>query len=151
MEPTDRTISSELLRYLRQENVTISFFADKSGINSGTLSRIINGQQSISVSSLDLITKAMNLEEGSLYSLYANETCMLSSLDWRRLGPFIKRCAELRKLQIIDQVVGLMMDSLSYAAVLFECAENLYIAGYKDAAVIIYKKVAESERYQHAE
>jgi transcriptional regulator with XRE-family HTH domain len=151
LEPTDRTISSELLRYLKQENVTISFFADKSGMNSGTLSRIINGQQSISVSSLDLITKAMNLKEGSLYSLYANETCMLSSLDWRRLGPFIKRCAELRKLQIIDQVVSLMMDSLSYAALLFECAENLYRAGYKDAAVIIYKKVAESERYQHAE
>ncbi|MEX3618887.1 helix-turn-helix domain-containing protein [Paenibacillus glucanolyticus] len=152
MEPTDnKTISAELLRYLKQENLTISFFADKSGINSGTLSRIINGQQTISVSSLDLITKAMNLEKGHFYSLYATESCSLSSLDWRRLGPFIQSCAELGKLQIVDQVVSLMMDSLSYASHLFDCAEHLFEEGYKDAAVIIYRKVAESERYQHAE
>lgn len=94
MVPTDRTISTELLRYLEKEKLSISSFAIKSGINSGTLSRFINGNQPLSVSSLDLITKAMNLEEGYFYSLYVNE----STPNWRRLGPFIMRCAELRLL-----------------------------------------------------
>ncbi|SMF90280.1 Helix-turn-helix [Paenibacillus uliginis N3/975] len=151
MEPADKTISAELIRYIKKENISISSFADKSGINSGTLSRIINGNQSISVSHLDLITRAMNLEEGYFYTLYADECFMQSSLDWRRLGPFIMRCAELGKLQCIDQVIGMTMDNLSYSSLLFDSAETLYQNENKEAALIIFKTVAESEKYQHAE
>ncbi|WP_235439730.1 XRE family transcriptional regulator [Paenibacillus sp. DMB20] len=48
----------------------------------------------------------MNLEEGYFYSLYVNE----SSPNWRRLGPFIMRCAELGKLDCIVQAIDMMMD-----------------------------------------
>lgn len=47
--PTDKTISTELLRYLEKEKLSISSFANKSGINSGILSRFINGNQPLSV------------------------------------------------------------------------------------------------------
>lgn len=147
MVPTDRTISTELLRYLEKEKLSISSFAIKSGINSGTLSRFINGNQPLSVSSLDLITKAMNLEEGYFYSLYVNE----STPNWRRLGPFIMRCAELGKLYCIDQAVDLIIDNPAYSSLLFDSAEALFHKGNREAALIIYKKVAESEKHQHAE
>lgn len=151
MLPTDTTISTELLRYLKKENLSISAFANKSRINSGTLSRFIKGQQPLSVSNLDLVTEAMNLEEGYFYSLYAYECMIQSSPNWRRLGPFIMRCAELDKLKCLDQLVGMMMDNLTYSSLLFDTAEALYHKGNREAALIIYKKVAESEKYQHAE
>ncbi|MBT2763366.1 helix-turn-helix transcriptional regulator [Paenibacillus sp. ISL-20] len=147
MVPTDRTISTELLRYLEKEKLSISSFAIKSGINSGTLSRFINGNQPLSVLSLDLITKAMNLEEGFFYPLYVNE----STPNWRRLGPFIMRCAELGKLYCIDQAVNLIIDNPAYSSLLFDSAEALFHKGNREAALIIYKKVAESEKHQHAE
>jgi transcriptional regulator with XRE-family HTH domain len=149
--PTDTTISTELLRYLKKENLSISSFANKSRINSGTLSRFIKGQQPLSVSNLDLITEAMNLEEGYFYSLYANECIIQSSPNWRRLGPFIMRCSELDKLKCLDHVIGMMMDNLTYSSLLFDSAEALYRKGDREAALIIYKKVAESEKYQHSE
>ncbi|WP_235439732.1 XRE family transcriptional regulator [Paenibacillus sp. DMB20] len=143
--PTD--ISTELLRYIKKEALSISSFANKSGINSGTLSRFINRQQPLSLSNLDVITRAMNLEEGYFYSLYVNE----SSPNWRRLGPFIMRCAELGKLDCIVQAIDMMMDNPAYSPLLFDSAEELYHKGNKEAALIIYKKVAEGEKYQHSE
>ncbi|KKO54316.1 DNA-binding protein [Paenibacillus sp. DMB20] len=145
MVPTD--ISTELLRYIKKEALSISSFANKSGINSGTLSRFINRQQPLSLSNLDVITRAMNLEEGYFYSLYVNE----SSPNWRRLGPFIMRCAELGKLDCIVQAIDMMMDNPAYSPLLFDSAEELYHKGNKEAALIIYKKVAEGEKYQHSE
>ncbi|WP_433938513.1 helix-turn-helix domain-containing protein [Paenibacillus lautus] len=132
---------------MEKEKLSISSFAIKSGINSGTLSRFINGNQPLSVSSLDLITKAMNLEEGYFYSLYVNE----STPNWRRLGPFIMRCAELGKLYCIDQAVDLIIDNPAYSSLLLDSAEALFHKGNREAALIIYKKVAESEKHQHAE
>ncbi|WP_342351965.1 helix-turn-helix transcriptional regulator, partial [Paenibacillus campinasensis] len=144
---TNISISTELVKYIEQENLSISSFAHRAGINSGTLSRFINGQQRLSVSGLDLITKAMNLEEGYFYTAYVNE----SSLNWRRLGPFIMRCAELGKLECIAQTVDMMLDVQAYAPQLFDSAEALFHKGNLAAALIIYKKVAEAEKYQHSE
>lgn len=147
MLPTEATISRELLRYLEKEQLSITSFANRAGINSGTLSRFIKGQQALSVSSLDSITRAMNLEEGFFYDLYLNEL----SLNWRRLGPFIMRCSELGKLGCIAKAVDMMMDYPAYASLLFDCAEELFQIGKREAALIIYKKVADGEKYQHAE
>ncbi|MGG3284381.1 helix-turn-helix domain-containing protein [Paenibacillus solani] len=147
LAPTDISISTELVKYIEKENLSISSFANRAGINSGTLSRFINGQQPLSVSGLDLLTEAMNLEEGYFYTAYANE----SSLNWRRLGPFIMRCAELGKLDCITQIVDMMVDVQTYAPQLFDSAEVLYHKGNLAAALIIYKKVAEGEKYQNSE
>lgn len=68
MVPTDRTISTELLRYLKKEQLSISTFAIKSGINSGTLNRFINRYQPSPVTSLAIIAEAMKLEEVDFYS-----------------------------------------------------------------------------------
>ncbi|GAB6928924.1 hypothetical protein JCM10914A_29070 [Paenibacillus sp. JCM 10914] len=147
----NKTIIDHILLYLNQNQMNISSFAAQSGINSGTLSRYLQGQQAISVSNLDKITNAMGLKEGSLFPLYLNEFLVFSTPNWRRFSPFITRCAELGKFQLIADTVNLMMDHPTYLVNLFEHAERLYQDNYKEAALILYKSIAENEKNQHAE
>ncbi|MFD1903543.1 helix-turn-helix domain-containing protein [Paenibacillus rhizoplanae] len=56
-------IRDQLADYLTQHGLSINQFAISSGINSGTLSRIINGHQPIAMSHLELITAGMGLSE----------------------------------------------------------------------------------------
>lgn len=151
LEQKPKTIRSELYDYINQNNIVLAHFADKTGINTGTLSKIINGVSPVSVRVLDVITAAMNLEPGALYHNYINECKNETTSDWRRWKPLIIRCAELNKLDCLDQVVVIVSDNLSYSPQLFEVAEDLDIAGYQEASLVMYRRIAESERYQHAE
>ncbi|MGG3283302.1 helix-turn-helix domain-containing protein [Paenibacillus solani] len=144
------TIRSELDIYLKKTGLTINQFAEQSKINSGTLSTIINGKRPIAMQQLDRIVSAMGLPEGSYYELYADE-CFAYPLNWRRLKPFLFRCAELDKLELIQRVIRYMTDNLTYVPLLFDAAEELFNQGKNTAAAIIYEAVAESEKYQHSE
>lgn len=146
-----RTIRAELEEYLKRNGITINQFSETSGVNSGTLSSIINGNRPISMLQLDRITAGMGLTEGSFYDLYVDECFNLPVLNWRRLRPLIYRSAELDKLDCIERVVGMMMDNLSYATALFDAAEDLFKQGNRKAAALLYESVAESEKYQHSE
>ncbi|WP_019912497.1 helix-turn-helix domain-containing protein [Paenibacillus sp. HW567] len=150
MEAT-ATIQDELDKYLKREGITINQFAGISGVNSGTLSSIINGNRPIAMKQLDRITAGMGLAEGDFYELYIDECVIHSTPDWRRLGPFLQRCAELDKLECIRRVVQNIMDNISYAQVLFDTAEEFFGQGKRQAAALLYEGVAESEKYQHSE
>ncbi|GAE04943.1 helix-turn-helix transcriptional regulator [Paenibacillus sp. JCM 10914] len=145
------TIREQLESYLHEHVMTINRFADISGVNSGTLSNIINGNRPISMQQLDRITMGMNLPEGSFYDLYIEECIFHTTPDWRRLGPFLQRCAELNRLDCLDKAINLTMDNISYIPQLFETAETFFKEGKNEAAILIYKSVAESERFQHSE
>ncbi|WNS46746.1 helix-turn-helix transcriptional regulator [Paenibacillus sp. MMS20-IR301] len=145
------TIQAELAAFLKREGKTINQFAGISGVNSGTLSSIINGNRPIAMQQLDRITSGMGLPEGAFYELYIDECVVHSTPDWRRLGPFLQRCAELDKLECIRQVVQIIMDNITYAPVLFETAEEFYRQGKLQAAALLYEGVADSEKYQHSE
>lgn len=145
------TIQAELAAFLRNEGMTINQFAGVSGVNSGTLSSIINGNRPIAMQQLDRITSGMGLAEGAFYELYIDECVIHSTPDWRRLGPFLHRCAELNKLECIRQVVHIIMDNITYAPVLFDTAEQFYGQGNYQAAALLYEGVADSEKYQHSE
>lgn len=103
--------------------MTINRFAEISEVNSGTLSNILNGNRPISMQQLDRITSGMGLEEGYFYELYIDECIFHATPDWRRLGPFLHRCAELGKLDCLDKAVRMTMDNISYSPLLFETAE----------------------------
>ncbi|PYE48883.1 transcriptional regulator [Paenibacillus barcinonensis] len=150
MEPTT-TIRDHLERYLKREQMSISLFSELSGINSGTLSNILNKNRPISMQQLDRMTMAMKLEAGHFYELYIDECFVHATPDWRRLGPFLHRCAELDKLECIEEVVRLMMDNLSYIPLLFELAEEFYHDGKWKPATLLYETIAESEKMQHSE
>ncbi|WP_339313221.1 helix-turn-helix transcriptional regulator [Paenibacillus sp. FSL M7-0896] len=145
------TIQTELAAFLKKEGQTINQFAGISGVNSGTLSSIINGNRPIAMQQLDRITAGMGLPEGTFYELYIDECVVHSAPDWRRLGPFLHRCAELDKLECIRQVVQIIMDNITYAPLLFDTAEEFYGQGKLQAAALLYEGVADTEKYQHSE
>ncbi|MEO2205902.1 transcriptional regulator [Paenibacillus pabuli] len=150
MEPTT-TIRSNIEDYIRKQGYTLQYFADISGVNAGTLSAIIKGTRPIAMAQLDLITQGMKLEEGHFYEIYGAECFVESAPHWRRLEPFLQRCAELDKLDCIQRVIQQVTDDRSYVSELFELAEYMLERGQKKAARMLYECVAECEKYQHSE
>ncbi|MEK5030443.1 helix-turn-helix transcriptional regulator [Paenibacillus sp. FSL R7-0302] len=140
-----------LALHLSQKGMSIHQFSGQSGINSGTLSRILSGQQPIAMNHLERITKAMDLPEDHFYSLYVDECFYFSSPTWRRLRPFLVRSAELGRLDCVEKVVQNLLENLVYAPMLFEVAEGLFQEGLWQAAELLYKNVSASEKYQNSE
>jgi hypothetical protein len=136
---------------MKREALTISKFAARSGMNSGTLSNVIQGHRPIAMQQLDRITQAMNLPDGYFYELYVDNYIINGAPDWRRIGPLLERCAELNKLDSIQRVVQHIMDKLIYSPMLFDTAEELFTQGRFAAAALMYESVAEGERFQHSE
>lgn len=130
MVPTTTMIRDALATYLSQKGMSINQFSGQSGINSGTLSRILSGQQPIAMDHLERITKAMDLPEDYFYSLYVDECFYYSSPTWRRLRPFLVRSAALGRLDCVEQVVQNLLENLTYAPMLFEVAEGLFQEGF---------------------
>ncbi|AKG37813.1 hypothetical protein VK70_16540 [Paenibacillus durus ATCC 35681] len=139
--------------YIREQGLTMQSFAEQAGVNRGTLSAIINRNppRKISVRELDLITKGMGLPEGELYSLYAEECFIQAVPHWRRLKPFLLRCAETGKLDCIGKVLEMLLDNLSHIGEIFATAEQMYEQGYRDASKLLYRCVIESEKYNNSE
>ncbi len=144
-------IRDQLAAYLAEQGMSINQFAVRSGINSGTLSRIITGQQSIAMSHLELITEGMGKTQDFFYSLYVDECLYYSVPTWRRLRPFIMSCAALNRLDCIEQIVQTLLDNLTYAPMLFDTAEELFKLGQWQAAALLYENVSASEKYQYSE
>ncbi|PQP84525.1 transcriptional regulator [Paenibacillus sp. PCH8] len=145
------TIRDHLADYLKTNHMTLNQFSEISGINSGTLSGTLNGLRPIGMQQLDRLTAGMGLTEGYFYELYIHECFVHTSPDWRRLGPFLYRCAELGKVDYMEEAINLIMDNISYTPLLFELAEQLYREGRLEAAKPLYLCVAEGEKMQHSE
>lgn len=123
------------------------------GMNKGILSAIINRNppKPIAVKQLDLITAGMKLPEGALYDLYVDECFVTNAPNWRRLRPFLQRCAELEKYDCMESILNRLTEDLSYLPGIFDTAELLYHQGLNKAASLLYQCVAEGERLQHSE
>ncbi|AZK45701.1 helix-turn-helix domain-containing protein [Paenibacillus lentus] len=150
MQPTT-TIRQRLEDYIKEKGLSLHQFSDISGVNAGTLSGLINHRRRMSILQLDRISMGMGLAEGSLYELYIEECLAESSPDWRRLKSLLQRCAELDKLDCIQRIILVTMDNLAYAPHVFDLAEQWYRAGRIEAAAVLYRCVAEGEKYQHSE
>ncbi|MDH2329402.1 helix-turn-helix domain-containing protein [Paenibacillus polymyxa] len=145
------TISAEFDDYLKQNDMTLSQFAEYSGVHQRTLSNWITQHRPVSVQQLDRITVAMDLPEGYFYDLYIENYIIDLSPNFRRIEPLLYRCAELDKLDAIRRMVGHIMDNPLYASRLFDVAEALFEQGRHAAALPLYENVAEVEKYQHSE
>ncbi|MGG3274075.1 transcriptional regulator [Paenibacillus macerans] len=145
------TILGALEQFSKQHGLNISQLSRLTGLNTGTMSAILNSQRVLSVHQLDRITKVMNLPDGHFYEQYIQEYLNEVAPNWRRIKPFFYRCAELDKLDCIKQIVNLLLDNPLYASPLFEVAEELIAQGKRMAAAILYESVALSEKSQHSE
>lgn len=145
------TIRTEVLQYIQDHNLTQSEFSTRANINSGSFSRLINQNKPFSMSQLDGITKAMGLGEDYFYSRFVEECFTLTAPDWRRLRPFLIRCAEVGRLDCTELILSNLLDNTNYGSLLFEVAEELFHSQYKEAAKLIYESVSVIEKYQHSE
>lgn len=145
------TIRSYLQQYLSSNQLSMNQFAILAGMNVGTISNIISGKRPIAVQYLDKLIKVMQCDSAFLYDIYIKECFEQESPDWRRLGPLLRRCAELEKLNYVEKIVKNMLDNLNYIPLLFNMAEQLRLDGKKEAAILIYECISESERNQHSE
>lgn len=144
-------ILTELQRFMKKRKWSISRLSKESGINAGTLSSLINGNKIMAVDQLDRITAAMELPLGHYYESYIEECLAVAPLNWRRMKPFLYRCASLDKLECMKLTVSLLMDNLIYSPLLFDTAEDFFRDGKQQAALILYENVAASEWKQHSE
>lgn len=145
------TIRTMLNDYMKQEGLNLSQFAQKIGLNTGSLSYILNGNRNLTVEQLDHITEGMGLPKGYFYGQYYEEVLAESTPNWRRIKPFLYGCVEVGNLDYINKAVEMLLDNLMYSPVLFEVAEDFYKNGKKEAAIILYENVALSEKSQHSE
>ncbi|WP_370872512.1 transcriptional regulator [Paenibacillus zeirhizosphaerae] len=137
--------------YIKQHCLNITQFGKLAGLNPGTMSAILNGNRVMAVNQLDRITAALALPEGYFYEQYIQEHLNEASPNWRRIRPFLYRCAEMNKLECIRQILQLLMDNLLYSALLFETAEVFFQEAKKEAAIILFESVAAGERSQYSE
>ncbi|WP_306432846.1 transcriptional regulator [Paenibacillus apis] len=145
------TILGALEQFSKQNGLNLSQLSKQAGLNTGTMSAILHSQRVLSVHQLDRLTRAMNLPDGHFYEQYIQENLNGAAPNWRRIKPFLYRCAELDKLDCIKQIVNLLLDNPLYSSPLFEAAEDLIAQGKRMAAAILYESVALSEKSQHSE
>lgn len=145
------TLRTYFQDYIKDNNISLNHFSELANMNVGTLSNLIHGKRPIAVQQLDQITIAMGLEEGYFYERYVTECFEQETPDWRRLGPLLRRCAELNKLNCVEEILKHMLDNLGYISLLFEMAEQFFSKGKNEAAILLYEYISESERAQHSE
>ncbi|MFB5269312.1 helix-turn-helix domain-containing protein [Paenibacillus enshidis] len=148
---TTTTILAELDEFRGKNHLNTNQLAKRSGLNPGTVSAILNNKRVLGVDQLDRITVAMNLPEGYFYEQYIEEYLNEVAPNWRRIRPFLYRCAELDKLHCIKSAVELLMDNLIYSPLLLEVAEDLFQQEKPMAAEILFESIAIGERNQHSE
>lgn len=119
------SIREQLMQYIQDNQIKHSHFAHRSGINSGTLSRILQGNKPISMNQLAPITAGMGLPEDYFFSDYIDE-CFSTLITIRRIRPFIFRRADIDRIDCIQQVTNRILEDLSYVPVLFDMAEELF-------------------------
>lgn len=149
LEPAN-SIREQLTQFIDKNSMTLSRFSEVSGINTGTISRILHGNRPISVSQLIAISSGMGVAADHFFTDYVEE-CFSYSVSMRRIRPFILRSAELNRLDCIEQILYRLLDDLDYATELFEMAEQLFEQNQRSAAALLYKSVSEVEKYQHSE
>ncbi|NWL86917.1 transcriptional regulator [Paenibacillus sp. 79R4] len=145
------TISAILNDFMIQEGLNLRKFAEQVGINIGSLSYILNENRTLKMEQLDRITAVMGLPEGYFYNQYYDEVIAGSPPNWRKIKPFLYGCVEVGNLDLLLKTVQQLLDNLIYSPHLFEVAEDLNKNNKKEAAIILYENVAQSERHQHSE
>jgi hypothetical protein len=145
------TIRLELLNFMKNNDLNINQMSKITGLNAGSVSTMVNGNRALSVEQLDRITTVMGYAKGYFYERYIEEYLTQIAPNWRRIRPFLYRCAELDKQKCIQQVVSLLLDKLMYSSYLFELAEEFFMDGKIEIAAILFENVGLSEKNQHSE
>lgn len=147
-------LCTELENEISRQGYSLSRFSQISGINRGILSATLNGNppKPMSIGQLDKMTLALNKPEGWLYEQFV-EQCFdeQGKTNWRRVRALLLRCIELNRNVLIDRILCLLLEDLSYLNHVFELAEELIADNQNDNVMQLYNCVVSNERNYHAE
>ncbi|UFJ41483.1 helix-turn-helix transcriptional regulator [Brevibacillus humidisoli] len=146
-------IRSEIEKHMRTKGYSLSKLSALTGINSGHLSEILNGNppRAITIRQLDAIAAAFGYEPGWLYDLYPEECATVERISRPRVIPYLIRCAELGRDDLIEQVVAVLMENPKNVSILFSVGEQLYEAGKREESALFYRLVIDNEKDNHSD
>lgn len=147
-------LCTELENEISKQGYSLSRFSQVSGINRGILSATLNGTppKPMSINQLDSMNAALGKPEGWLYELFV-EQCFdeQGKTNWRRVSALLIRCIELHRNVLIDRILCLLLEDISYLNHVFELAEELIIDNPSDSVMQLYECVVSNERNYQAE
>lgn len=147
-------LCTELENEISKQGYSLSRFSQVSGINRGILSATLNGTppKPMSINQLDSMNAALGKPEGWLYELFV-EQCFdeQGKTNWRRVSALLIRCIELHRNVLIDRILCLLLEDISYLNHVFELAEELIVDNPSDSVMQLYECVVSNERNYQAE
>ncbi len=147
-------LCTELENEISKQGYSLSRFSQVSGINRGILSATLNGNppKPMSINQLDTMNSALGKPEGWLYELFV-EQCFdeQGKTNWRRVSALLIRCIELNRNVLIDRILCLLLEDISYLNHVFELAEELIVDNPSDSVMQLYECVVSNERNYQAE
>ncbi|MDO3411207.1 DNA-binding protein [Saccharibacillus sp. CPCC 101409] len=150
---TTITLRSEIEAGITKLGMNFSAFSKHSGVNRGIFSAILNGHppKPISLNQFELIIRALDCPEDWHFDLYIEECFYEGKPNRRRVEPFLIRCAELGRVDCIEEILNRLLEDLKHLEMIFEIAETLHSIGKVQESIIFYECVALNEKYQHSE
>ncbi|MCQ4088075.1 DNA-binding protein [Saccharibacillus sp. JS10] len=150
---TTMTLRSEIEKGIADLGMNFSSFGELSGINRGIFSAILNGNppKPISLNQMEAITRAFGYPEGWMFDLYIEECFYDGKPNRRRVEPFLIRCAELHRMDCIQEVLSRLLEDLKHVSMIFDIAETLFLSGHVQESLVFYECVVENEKYHHSE
>ncbi|MDN4620214.1 hypothetical protein QCD85_19020 [Paenibacillus sp. PsM32] len=147
-------LCTELENEISKQGYSLSRFSQISGINRGILSATLNGNppKPMSINQLDTMTTALGKPEGWLYERFA-EQCFdeQGKTNWRRVRALLLRCIELNRNVLIERILCLLLEDISYLNQVFELAEELIADNPSESVMQLYECVVSNERNYQAE
>lgn len=147
------TLRSEIEKGIVGMGMNFSEFGERSGINRGIFSAILNSNppKPISLNQLEKIGRALGHNEGWMFELYIDECFYDGRSNRRRIEPFLIRCAELGRIDCIGKVLSRLLEDLRQLDMIFDIAEALHTNGSVQESVIFYQCVVQNEKYHQSE
>ncbi|MEJ8547927.1 helix-turn-helix domain-containing protein [Brevibacillus borstelensis] len=142
------SLRTEIERNLSQNGYTLSKLSELTGINSGTLSMMLNGNppRPMTICQLDALANAFGHKPGWLYELYPEECLNEGKFSRPRVIPYLIRCAEIGRQDCIAMTASKLLDNPKNVSILFSVAEQLFENGKRKESIPFYQFVVDSEK-----
>ncbi|XOK59466.1 helix-turn-helix domain-containing protein [Paenibacillus elgii] len=143
-----RCLRSEIDKQMKKYDYSLTKLSKLTGIHLGYLSETLNRRppRPITINLLDTLAKAFHHPPGWLYELYFGECFSAEKVSRARMIPFLIRCAELGRLDLIGSTASKLLEHPKNIEILFYVAEQLLEKGLQSESVHFYRLVIENER-----
>lgn len=143
-----RCLRSEIDKQMKKYGYSLTKLSKLTGIHLGYLSETLNRRppRPITINLLDTLAKTFHQPSGWLYELYLGECFSAEKVSRPRMIPFLTRCAELERFDLIASTASKLLENPKNIEILFYVAEQLFEKGLQSESAHFYRLVIENER-----